>query len=195
MSVVGTSSTMGTRFKTANNPATSINPATFPTQTGGRVGLPGAAFGWATDVGRTLAKAMSEYIGDVTDTTRMMNLGGGVPTHVGPPRTTTSLTTIFNGTARVIQKTATMSFALRPDPVKSIMAQEVVNESKIIVITPVVTGGGAQITPERSAAKVVSTTASAREFELARYGLDVIMNLNGAHQPEVWAEELNTKLK
>ena len=123
-----------------------------------------------------------------------MSLGNSVPTHVGPPRTTTSLTTIFNGTAKVIQKTATMSFALRPDPVKSIMAQEIVNEEKIIVITPVVTGGGAQITPERAAAKVVSTTATAREFTLARYGLDVIMNLNGAHQPDVFAEELNTKL-
>lgn len=75
------------------------------------------------------------------------------------------------------------------------MAQEVVNEQKIIVITPVVTGGGAQITPERAAAKVVSTTASAREFELARYGLDVIMNLNGAHQTQVFADELNTKLQ
>ena len=123
-----------------------------------------------------------------------MSLGNSVPTHVGPPRTTTSLTTIFNGTAKVIQKTATMSFALRPDPVKSIMAQEIVNEEKIIVITPVVTGGGAQITPERAAAKVVSTTATAREFTLARYGLDVIMNLNGAHQPDVFASELNTKL-
>lgn len=94
----------------------------------------------------------------------------------------------------LVWQTATMSFALRPDPIKAIMAQEIVNEEKIIVITPVVTGGGAQITPERAAAKVVSTTATAREFHLARYGIDVIMNLNGAHQPEVWAEELNVKV-
>lgn len=51
---------MGTRFKTANNPSTSINPSTFPTETGGRVGTVGAQFGWGTDVGATLAKAMSE---------------------------------------------------------------------------------------------------------------------------------------
>lgn len=107
-----------TQFSTATGAATSINKATFPTSESARTGLVGATFPNDLDVGRQLASAIAEYLGDVRDTTRMMNFGGGVPTHVGPPRTTTSLTTIFNGTAKVIQKTATMSFALRPDPVK-----------------------------------------------------------------------------
>jgi len=181
---------------TADHPATSINQALFPGESSGRQGFAGASgSGGPLDVGTALAKAMSEMMLDSTDTSRNMNMGGGVPVHSGPPRTTTSLTHIFNGTAEVIQRKAAMSFATRADPVKAIMAQQIVTKSKIIVITPAVTGGGAQITPERAAARVVSTEAHAREFELARYGLDVIMNINAFHQPLVAAEELNTKLK
>lgn len=107
-----------TQFATATGAETRINQATFPHEEGGRPGLVGATFPYDYDVGKQLATAISEYLGDTGDTSRMMSLGGGVPTHVGPPRTTTSLTTIFNGTAKVIRKAATMSFALRPDPVK-----------------------------------------------------------------------------
>lgn len=88
-----------------------------------------------------------------------------------------------------------MSFATRPDPIKSILAQKVVRTKKIIVTTPVVTGGGAQITPERALARVVSTSAQAREFETARYGLDLIMNINAFLQPDAAAEELRVKLQ
>ena len=215
---------------TADHPATGINPALFPGQSSGRQGFAGASGTGgdpADNIGTALAKAMSELMGDSTSTERNMNMGGGVPVYSGPPRTTTSLTHIFNGTAEVIQRQAAMSFATRPDPVKAIFAQQIVSKplsfdhptilsfgrlsldnrltavfggfqvtkAKIIVITPTVTGGGAQITPERAAARVVSTAAHAREFELARYGLDVIMNINAFHQPLVAADELNTKLK
>lgn len=44
----------------------------------------------------------------------MMNLGGGVPTRIGPPRTTTSLPTIFNGTAKVIQKASGLWVPMMP---------------------------------------------------------------------------------
>lgn len=87
-----------------------------------------------------------------------------------------------------------MTFTQRPDPIKAILATKVVKTKKIIVNTPKVTGGGATITPERALANVVSTSAEAREFETARYGLDIIMNINEFHQPAVATEELRVKL-
>lgn len=178
---------------TAHHVQQSINPALFPQVDSGQQEFSGAV-GADYDVANQLAKAISEFIGSNTDTGRAMTLTGGVPTHRAPPATTTSLTKIFEGTAEVIQRTIAMSFASRPDPIKSMLAPKLVQVKKIIINTPKVTGGGAQITPERAAAQVVSTSAEAREFETARYGLDVEMNINAFHQPTVAGEELRIKL-
>lgn len=179
---------------TTDHPLTSINPALFPVTEGGRQEFAGATPG-ETQVAGTIAKAISEMISEKSGLTdRSMVMHGGVPVHQGPPHTTTSLTHVIEGTAEVIQRNIAMSFAKRPDPIKSFMAQKILKSKSMIVNTPKVTGGVATLTPERALARVVSTAAESRTFETARYGLDIIMNTNMFQQPIVAAEELRVKL-
>lgn len=80
----------------SDHPETRINPALFPVAESGRQDFAGAVSGDG-DLSGGLAKAISEYMGDSTNTANSMYLRGGVPVHRAPPRTTTSLTHIFEG--------------------------------------------------------------------------------------------------
>ena len=137
---------MSLKATTAYPTETRINPALFPETSNGR-----QEFGGAVDVDATLAgglaRAISEFIGSNTDTERSMNLTGGVPVYRGPPQTTRSLTQLFEGTAEIMQRKIAMDFTERPDPIKAILYTKVVQTKKIIINTPKVTGGGAQLTP------------------------------------------------
>lgn len=184
---------MALNATTAFHPETRINPALYPVVEGGRQEFASAVTADGHIAG-ALANSIAEFIGSSTSTERSMSLIGGVPTHKAAPATTTSLTKVFEGTAEVIQRGVAMSFTQRPDPIKAILPPKVVKTKKIIINTPKVTGGGATLTPERSLANVVSTSSETREYETARYGIDVIMNINEFHQPAVAAEELRVKL-
>jgi hypothetical protein len=181
------------------NAATGINTTLLTQETSGTVGRLGSLKEQtgSRGIADQITTALKQYLDkDINggDPSRQMSLDGGVSQYYGVPQTTRSLPHILNGTARIIRAKVATTTATRADPIKVIMALQIVDESKVIVITPIVTGGGAQITPERASAKLISTSATQKEFFLARYGVDVSMNLNGVHQPKVFADELRVKL-
>jgi hypothetical protein len=100
----------------------------------------------------------------------------------------------MSGTAKHIRLQIAMKIALRADPIKSMFHCMMVREEKVVVTRPIVSGGGASLTPERGQARLISVDNEAHEFTGARYGVDVSMGLAGAQFMTQWKDELDVKL-
>ena len=91
---------------------------------------------------------------------------------------TTGIPYALNGSAQVVSHDIGVHLAAFEDPIKAALGVRVVDCKKVLVKTRQVVGGGAQITPERSAARTIGIKEDVREIELNRFGADLAMNLN-----------------
>jgi hypothetical protein len=163
-------------MRTADHPSIEIDQTPiYPGSFGGdRQGFGGAVSAEDAIAGN-LAKAIAESIAPGSgDTSRDLGWGGGHTTHTGAPRTTTTLNHVIEGTAELIQRNVAFDLSTRADPIKSMLGQKIVKVKKVIVTTRVITGGVAELTPDRAAAPVVSTGSQAHEFDLERYGINTV---------------------
>lgn len=158
------------------------------------VGTPGSAhFDTFSNV---LGQSASDFIEHVkgTEVNRAMTTHGSLMQHSGVPRSTTSLYTAVSGTAHVMSQACAMDYAMRSDPIKIIAAPMMLTEEKLIVLKPVGYSAPIELVPERAAARTMATSEIAREYDMARYGIDIPANLNFAHDPTSFYKDLFLKM-
>lgn len=119
---------------------------------------------------------------------------GSLDRYEGYPHSTTGLPYAIHGTATVIQQKVAMALAGYQDPIKSILPVAIHKTKKIIIRRKFTVGGQVTAVPERAAARTVSIQECEREVVLTRYGVDIEMNLNLFHRPELAREELQMKM-
>lgn len=147
------------------------------------------------DVATKVSRALAEMMGLSSDTSNAQQLIGGAPVFKQHPRLTTSLPEILEGSALVISRNIAMNLGLRPVPIKGIYEVRLMAQKKVVVVVPLVQGGKAEITPERSLANLVSTNSKMFEFEPAPYGIDWTMSTNTFKVLPVAIEEMTLKMQ
>ena len=157
-------------MKTADHPSIEIDQTPiFPGTQGGFRQEFGGAVSAEDELASTLARAISESLSPESgDTSRDLGWKGGQQTHVGVPRVTTNLNHVIEGTSELIQRNVAFDLSTRADPIKGMLGQKIVKTKKVIVTVQTVTGGVAELTPDRALAPMVSTSAQAHEFGLER---------------------------
>jgi hypothetical protein len=119
---------------------------------------------------------------------------GSLDRYEGYPHSTTGLPYALHGTAHVVQQKVALALAGYQDPIKSIMPVAIHKTKKIIIRRKFTVGGQVTAVPERASARTVSIQEDEREVVLTRYGVDIEMNLNLFHRPELAREELQMKM-